>query len=95
MREVKNRFETKVDRTRQGAMLLQAYQGDKALGLLALYPPDAQGNRVVFQVWTLEDQRGIGVASHLWNTAKELGLNPVHSSNQTDAGVAWAQVVGS
>ena len=29
------------------------------------------------------------------NTAKELGLNPVHSSNQTDAGVAWAQVVGS
>lgn len=87
-------FETKVDHTR-GMTLLQAYRDGEALGLLALYPPDADGNRVVFQVWTRAESRGIGVASHLWNMAKALGMNPVHSANQTKAGGAWARKVGA
>ena len=95
MSTTKTRFETKVDHTPSGAVSLQAYQGGKALGLLALAPVDFDGERVVLQVWTREESRRIGVASHLWSVAKELGFNPVHSSNQTDAGVAWAQVVGS
>lgn len=87
-------FDTKVDHNR-GVTLLQAYQEGKALGLLGIGPPNADGYREVLQVWVREEYRGIGVASHLWSMAKALGMNPVHSSNQTDAGVAWAQVVGS
>ena len=95
MSTTKTRFETKVDHTPQGAVLLQAYQGGKALGLLALCPADADGDRVVFQVWTREESRGIGVATHLWSVAKELGLNPVHSSNLSESGRAWARKVGA
>lgn len=82
-----------IDSTPSGATLLQAYLAGKAVGILALYPADGEGNRAVFQVWTADEHRRKGVATYLWDVATAWGLNPVHDSNQTEQGRAWAMAL--
>jgi GNAT superfamily N-acetyltransferase len=49
------------------------------------------------QVGTVEvhpDFQRKGVATALWNYAKDNGFNPVHSTNRSPLGKKWAEAVG-
>lgn len=67
--------------------------GEEQVGLLVLKAPEPDGSRPVVQVWTNEEHRGLGVASHLWKIAQMGKLNPKHDPHQTEDGKAWAEAV--
>jgi ribosomal protein S18 acetylase RimI-like enzyme len=64
------------------------------IGMLRLDTPDKTGAREVLNVKVDRKHRGKGIAGDMWNRAKDEGLNPKHSENQTNAGRAWAKKVG-
>ena len=76
-----------------GQTVLVGRINGKQVGILVLYPMENRERRVL-QVWTDKQYRRQGVATHLWEIAKDYKLNPVHDSNRTEAGTAWAWAVG-
>ena len=73
-------------------VVAQNHQG-KEIGFMELGPNREEGRRVM-DIQVNEDHRRRGVATGLWNHAKERGMNPVHSSMRTHAGDQWAKSVG-
>ena len=63
------------------------------VGMLYLEPNYGDGG-LVRDVNVLDAHRRKGVAAGMWNYAKNNGLNPIHSKNQTALGKQWAKAVG-
>lgn len=79
-----------------GRTTILARTGSEIVGSLELTAPRAfQDNaRLVLMIQVEETYRRKGIATALWNFAKDNGFNPVHELEQTQEGKAWAQVVG-
>jgi len=60
---------------------------------LADYRPGLEG-RLIGHIEVSGQFRRKGVATKLWQYAKELGLNPVHAIDKTPEGDAWSRAVG-
>jgi hypothetical protein len=70
-----------------------ATAGDGTLvGWLDLFPLNEYG-RPVCTVEVIAQARRRGVATMLWRYAQGVGLQPIHDSEQTDDGHAWALTV--
>jgi hypothetical protein len=54
--------------------------------------PDEDGNREIYDVNSTLKREGI--ATGMYNHAVAAGLNPVHSTQRTPEGDAWARKVG-
>jgi len=78
----------------EGHAVVSAQHPDgREVGFMELGPDSGRGRRVM-DVQVHAEHRRKGVATGLWNHAKEQGLDPVHSSERTKAGDRWAQSVG-
>jgi GNAT superfamily N-acetyltransferase len=64
-------------------------EGRNTVGYLQIMPSGE-----VRDVYVDEDYRGKGIATGMWTHAKKVGLNPIHSSEQTSEGASWAKSVG-
>ena len=66
----------------------------KPVGNMWLDYPDENGQRRVNSINIKKPYRGKGIGKAMWNLAKSEGMNPKHSTNQTESGKAWAKKVG-
>jgi len=68
-----------------------AYRDGQMVGFMRLEPSDG----MVGNVYVNAADRRNGVATGMWNFAREQGLNPQHSDIQTKDGRGWARVTAS
>lgn len=73
---------------------ITAKQGGTECGFIAVWTQGKLKNSVK-EVWTDQDMRHQGVATQLWNEAKQQFPGLKHSKDQTDSGSGWASTVGA
>lgn len=90
-------FEVIDDPTNTQQKVVIARQNGKVLGEMTLYRPSDQTNfkgaREIREIWTDPSAQRQGVATSLFNEAKKMGLNPVHSSQLTEDGTKFSKSV--
>lgn len=65
------------------------------VGFLKLADPRlGLSGRLVAHIEVSPKFRRRGVATQLWEYAKEVGLNPIHAIDKTPEGDAWSKAVG-
>jgi GNAT superfamily N-acetyltransferase len=63
-------------------------------GMQLAAPSEHRHGRTVLELEVRPEHRRKGVATGLWNYAKQQGLDPAHDTWQTKEGSAWAKAVG-
>jgi GNAT superfamily N-acetyltransferase len=86
------------DSSLPGDKVIKAVKGNKTLGQMALMPPsdrtNYKGAREVRIIRVEPDAQRKGIATSLFNEARKLGLNPIHSERLTDDGKAYSRAQG-
>ena len=81
-----------------GDKIIKAVKDGKPLGQMALKPPsdmtNFKGAREVRMIRVEPDMQRKGLATSLFNEARKLGLNPIHSGHLTDDGKAFSKAQG-
>lgn len=66
----------------------------RQIGHMTLLAPWKDPQREVAEVVVNRKYRRQGIGSAMWKHAKDAGLNPKHSTSQTQSGKTWAKKVG-
>ena len=79
-----------------GRPIIMARVGDDVVGYLCLSSarPYFNDSRVVLMIEVEPPYRRQGIATQLWQYAKDNGFNPIHEIEKTKDGKAWAEAVG-
>ena len=77
-----------------GRLTIAARLEDQTIGYLTLDPRPGLDGLLVRHIQVEPNYRRMGIATKLWQTAKEWGYNPVHAIDKTELGESWAKAVG-
>lgn len=91
-RRILNNVQFHLDLSDPEVYEVRAVHPEKGILGQMYFDPTDQGK--VTNIWTDQKHRRQGIASGMWNTAKESGLEVRHSDVQTEAGKRWAKKVG-